>query len=316
MSQEISIDAPDPIPLDTNHIPFKEREGLDVFPDDNRMVVLLNLAHEEWRWDKEEPFKPLGVDHHSLKEAGMNWDWSMKSATKYGAKIGLPRLLDVLDRRNITTSLVLNAAAAVHYPEEVADAHDRGHEIVAHGYSEGTPPSYMSREEQREDIETTMQVIEDITGESPKGWISPGAAVNQDTLDILADNDFLFEGSLQDDELPYFIDNDGHQMVEIPFRMIGMLNDEGLYVNWETRQPLDHDFDLLKSTFDAYYQEASRRPLIYRYAVHPLYGGHPDAAHVYSQFLDYMQSFDDVWIASYGELAEYWMDEFGDGYGL
>lgn len=275
------------------------------------MIVLLNVAVEDWSWERVEPFLPAGTfvtgeeDKPSL---------TMRTTTKYEFEIGFPRILEVLDEHDITTTIVPNTVGVERYPEVIKDAFDRGHEICAHGYSEGTPPTLMSREEQREEIQRNIDIIEDVIGERPRGWVSPGADCNEDTVELLAEAGFTWHGDLHDDELPYFIDVGNHTLVEIPFRLVGMVNDLAINTSWDTRISFDEALRYLKSSFDAAYRESARRPLQFRYAVHPFVSGWSDFAHLYSEFLTYMQGYDDVWITSYGDLADYWMTEFDDGY--
>jgi len=292
-------------------MPFDDRTEVDLLPDGKRMVVLLNIAVEEWSWEKVEDFLPAGtfvldeLDKPSL---------TTRTTTKYEFEIGFPRILEVLDDHDIQTTIVANGSGIERYPDVVKDAYDRGHEICAHGYSEGTPPTLVDREDQRAEIRRNIDLIEDTVGERPRGWISPGADCNEDTVELLAEEGFLYHGDLHDDELPYFIETQEGTLVEIPFRLVGMVNDLAINTSWDTRISFDEALDYIKSSFDAAYRESARRPLQFRYAIHPFVSGWPDFANLYSDFLSYMQSYEDVWITSYGELAEYWFEHFKDGY--
>lgn len=297
--------------LDDRHVPFDHRTDVDLLPKGKRMVVLLNVAVEEWSWEEVESFLPAGtfvldeLDRPSL---------TMRTTTKYEYEIGFPRILEVLDEHNITTTIVANGSGVERYPDVIQDAFDRGHEICAHGYSEGTPPTLMDRDEQHREIRRNIELIEDVVGERPVGWISPGADCTEETVELLAQEDFLYHGDLHDDELPYFIDTDYGTLVEIPFRLVGMVNDLAINTSWDTRISFDEALEYLKSSFDAAYRESATRPLQFRYAVHPFVSGWPDFANLYSEFLGYMQGYDDVWITSYRGLAEHWDESFSDEY--
>jgi hypothetical protein len=98
--------------------------------------------------------------------------------------------------------------------------------------------------------------------------------------------------------------------------MIGNVNDYNYATFTYTSQsePIQDAVDNLTQTFDAYYRAASRTPLFFYYGTHPYVSGRPDAAYVLSEFIDHVRGYDDVWIPTYRELAEWWKDEYEDGY--
>lgn len=304
-------DDTEPLPYNERHLPFEDRTDVDVWPNGARMAVILYITPEEWRWKHKEA---LGVRGSRTLPEEPEPSLSTRSAVKYGFDVGLPRLQEILDERDVKITLPTGAAAAKRHPDPIRSFHDAGHEINGHSYSEGTPPTTMSREEQVDDIEMSLATLEEVTDERPRGWLGPAVLSNQDTVDLLLENDMDYHCDLQDDELPYFIDWNDRTLVEIPYRMVGNINDFYLYGAREHRWSPSEATDYLKDTFDAYYRRAETRPNLFIYGTHPFVSGRPDSSVVFEDFLDYMRSHDDVWLTTYSEIADWWSEQFDDGY--
>jgi peptidoglycan/xylan/chitin deacetylase (PgdA/CDA1 family) len=296
--------------LRERHYPFGDRTGAEIWPGGARMAVLIYVAVEEWHWDRKEPKGVAGA--RTIKEETVP-SLTTRSAVKYGFQVGIHRLMDILEGHGVKITMWTSGKAADDHPTVVAEMAKRGHDVDAHSYSQGSSLVLMTRDEQRADIRETVEAIERVNGRRPQGWIGPGALANLDTVELLAEEGMLYHADLQDDELPYFIDIGERTLVEIPYRMTGNVNDFFVFGS-EMRQPLGQALDYLKSAFDAYYREAGRRPLMFNYGMHPFVSGRPDCAYVFEQFLDYVMSYQDVWVPTYREVSEWWTKQYGGGY--
>jgi len=292
------------LPYESRHLPFDERDETEVWPNDARMAVTIELTPEQWEWDKQEP-----VDVHgsiNLPEESRH-SLSSQTAIKYAMDVGLPRLWEILEKRDLTATAPATGNAAVQYPETIARFQELGHEVICHSYSEGTPPTVLSREEQEKDITRTVEVLEETTGETPQGWLSPSLLCNEDTIDILGEQDFLYHCDLQDDELPYFVEKNGNTLVELPYRIVGGPSDLVFYEG-ENRYSVDEALEYFTSVFDAHYREAATRPQLFNVCIHPHISGRPDSSLVVERYLDYILGHDDIWVATYKEVAEWWAE--------
>lgn len=66
---------------------------------------------------------------------------SMISRGQFGA-VAIPRILDLLDRYQIRSSFAVPGHTAYAYPRLVAEIHDRGHELVHHGWVHENPADF------------------------------------------------------------------------------------------------------------------------------------------------------------------------------
>jgi len=295
-----------PFPFPVRRLPYDHRKGADIWPDGARMAVLIYTCPEEWEWNRLEPMGPKGPFVLAGEKVP---SLSTCSAVQFGYEVGLRRLRDILKQHDLKITLGTTGNAAERHPEIIAELSGLGHDVAAHGYSEGTPPTCLNRDEQREDIRKTVAAIEKVTGRRPRGWWSPAALCNTDTIELLAEAGLLYHGDLQDDELPYFIDVNGRTLIEIPYNMVGNVNDYDIFLNH--RRSIGENLGYMTAAFDAYYEAAGVTPLYMIWGTHPYVSGRADAAYVFSKFLDYVQRRRDVWLPTYTQLAEWWQDRFG-----
>ena len=298
-------------PYEARHLPFDKRKGLQVWPNGARMAVLIYTVAEEWDWEAaSEPQPPPPVIAGARSHGATCL--SNRTCVNYAFEVGLRRYRDIMKAHGLRSTIWTTGNSVEQHPEIVRELHEDGFELGGHGYSEGVLLGFQSREDQQENIKKSMELLQSITGERPAGWLGPAASASVDTIDLLAEEGFLYNGDLQDDELPYFIDINGKTLLEIPYRMQGNLNDHLLFSfhSMSVRAALE----FLRESFDAHYREASVRPLVLNYGTHPFVSGRADTASVLSGFLDYVQEHNDVWLCTYREMADWWTSNYASGY--
>ena len=88
------------------------------WPGGARMAVMLLLLHE---WESvPAPRRPMP------KAAHHTFDYLALGAREYGARLGIWRLLDVLDRRNVKATVITSGLVAELFPESVREVKARG----------------------------------------------------------------------------------------------------------------------------------------------------------------------------------------------
>ena len=98
-------------------------------------------------------------------------DWLTWSQREYGARVGIFRLLDVLDRFAVTPSVALGSAASKRYPELVDELVRRSACFLAHGtYATRRITSRMSEADERAFIVESRDAVRAAAGDAPLGW--------------------------------------------------------------------------------------------------------------------------------------------------
>lgn len=134
------------------------------------------------------------------------------SRGEYGARVGVPRVLDLLDRHDVTATFFTPGHTIESYPEVSGEIHDRGHDVQHHGWRHTSPRAFDSREAERADVARGIEAIRDLTGSPPSGYRSPSWDFSPHTLDVLRDLGFAWDSSLMGhDFAPYYL----HETVDV-----------------------------------------------------------------------------------------------------
>lgn len=173
-----------------------------IWPNDTRCVVMLG-------------FDVDGVSGAIYQNPDSAHLPSFMSMREYGPSVATPRILDLLDDYDIKASFYVPGYVAETHEELVLDIKSRGHELAHHGYMH-EPPATLTREQEAEVLDKGIAIIERITGEKPLGYRSPSWELSEHSLSLLVQRGFLYDSSLMGNDIPYLVDADGSQIVEIP----------------------------------------------------------------------------------------------------
>lgn len=137
----------------------------------------------------------------------------------YGPRTGVPRILQMLDRRSIRATFFVPGYTAERWPDVVRAIRDGGHEIGHHGYLHES-----SREADQQTEEARMlrglDALERIAGIRPTGYRAPMWEVSYALPGILARHGFRYDSSLMDADVPYRLASsyaaDASSIIELP----------------------------------------------------------------------------------------------------
>lgn len=228
---------------------------------------------------------------------------AVMSQGAYGPKVGVPLILDFLDRNRIKSTFFIPGWTAERYPDVIAEIHRRGHEIGHHGYlHEGLEGR--SREEEEEILEKTSRILADITGERPVGYRAPLYEITHETVGLLRAHGFLYATNLQDTLWPY-LHPGTPPIVELPTTWI---LDDGPYFAYGIRPPLYRQIYPPPAVLSVWKEEfRGMYPLggAYMLILHPQYTGRPSRLLMLQELVDYMRAQPGVWFAQGVELARH-----------
>jgi peptidoglycan/xylan/chitin deacetylase (PgdA/CDA1 family) len=127
---------------------------------------------------------------------------AMLSRGEYGARVGVPRLLDLLGRTGISATFFIPGHTIESFPAAVEAILAAGHEVAHHSYAH-VDPSQQTPDAERRDMERALLALERV-GVAPLGFRSPSADYSAVTLALIDEYDFLYDSSLMaDDFRPY-----------------------------------------------------------------------------------------------------------------
>lgn len=227
-----------------------------------------------------------------------------ESMYEYGSRAGVWRLLNIFDKHEIKTTFFACGRALEKNPKVGAEITRRGHEPCSHGYR-WVDHCNLSREEQREDMLKSIEIIRKTTGERPLGWYPRMASPVSRELAV-EEGGFLYDSVTYNEDLPYFVEVSGKKFLTITYSLD---NNDGRY--WSIVAEPDQFLRYLKASFDQLYEEAQESPKMMSVGLHCRISGLPARARAVDQFIAYAKSFPDVWFARRIDIARFWWENFG-----
>lgn len=128
---------------------------------------------------------------------------AMLSRGEYGARVGVPRILDLLAAHDIPATFFVPGHTAESFPDSVESILQAGHELAHHSYDH-QDPSTQTPDEERLSLERGLAVLGRFVADPPIGYRSPSWDYSAATLSLLVEYGFLYDSSLfADDFHPY-----------------------------------------------------------------------------------------------------------------
>lgn len=131
-------------------------------------------------------------------------------------RIAVKRIVDMYRRYGIRQTFFFPAWCMETYPDLVDLILADGHEIAHHGYIHESPNKQASRDDERYWLEKGIETIERMTGRRPRGWRAPLYHFSQYSADLLIEAGFLYDASLMGDDVPYVLQTDKGEIIELP----------------------------------------------------------------------------------------------------
>lgn len=227
---------------------------------------------------------------------------------QYGNRVGVPRILTLLEKYGATASFYVPAVTAMLYPDEQKRIVDGGHEIGIHGWIHELN-SVLAIDDERDLMLRSLDAIEKITGQRPYGLRSPSADFSENTLRLLQETGLEYDSSLgaDDDCYELLINDKPSGIVEVPFEWV---RDDAVYFMMNRFQglrpytPPADVFDIFKRELDAAYAEGG----FFNLTMHPHIITYRSRIWIVEEIIKYAQSLGDVWFASHGEVARWVRD--------
>lgn len=228
----------------------------------------------------------------------------LMSQGAYGWKVGIQRVLALLDRYGIKATFFIPGLVAEQRPAVVHDVLARGHEVAHHSYSHRWIVN-LKPEEEREEMQKGMEVLSSLTGRRPRGWRSPAAEFSEITLDLIQEYGFDYSSNFFDDDSPYLLEIGGKRtdIVELPFRWV--LDDAPFFqysivLPGRTLQAPSAVLEAWKSEFDVLYAE-DRMLMV---GMHPEIIGQPSRIKVLEGLIEHALAHPKVWIGRCDEISD------------
>jgi peptidoglycan/xylan/chitin deacetylase (PgdA/CDA1 family) len=261
----------------------------------------------------EEGSEMGAVEGDRQREMQAEWTYPAKpderelvneSMFEYGSRVGVWRIMRILDKYDATCTIFASALALERNPEVARAFVGHGYDMVGHGYR-WVPHYGMSAEQEREEIRKTRESIQRTTEQRILGWFTRPLQTLH-TRRILAEEGFLYDSGAFNDDLPYF-----EKVGDKPFLVVPYSLDQNDIRFWKNQLFTANDFfEYQRDAFDTLYEEGATRPKMMSVGLHNRVIGRPGRAQGLDRFLAHVRKFPGVWIANRNAIAKFWLENF------
>ncbi|OBB33075.1 polysaccharide deacetylase [Mycolicibacterium peregrinum] len=259
------------------------------WPGGARVAVYIGLNVEHFLVDR--PSTSIWPGTAELTPDALNYGWR-----DYGARVGIWRTIEALDRHGIRPSVLLNTSVIEHHPQIVAAGVERNWAWLAHGQTNSILHTGLGVDEERRILTSIADDIADATGRRPLGWMGPGLTETAHTPDLLAELGFHYVLDWTNDDQPYPLTVPG--MFSVPYSV--ELNDLLIFGKGFTGG------EFVQVVIDQYEQlhaDSATSGRVMALALHPFVIGQPFRHKYFDQVLQFLAAQPDVWLTTSDEIA-------------
>jgi peptidoglycan/xylan/chitin deacetylase (PgdA/CDA1 family) len=246
-------------------------------------------------------------DHETneLRDGGQSI--SRLSWGQYGNRVGVPRILKLLEQYAVKATFFVPAVTALLHQNEQRRVVAEGHEVGTHGWIHEIN-SRLPYQVERDLMFRSADALEKVTGSRPVGLRTPSWDFSQHTMTIERELGLLYDSSLMADEDPYelLLDGEPTGIVEVPVEWI---RDDAAYLVMHRFQslrpytPPADVFDIFRREFDGAREDGG----LFQLTMHPHVIGARSRIWILEELLRCAKA-ENVWFATHAEVAAYVKD--------
>ena len=241
-----------------------------------------------------KPFRPPGGLERPYP------DYRYYTHRDYGNRVGIFRIMKLLDKLGIKASVTMNSAVAERYPFLLNEVTRRGWEIIANGvdmahlHHGGLP-----EDEEAGWIKQSLETLRRLSGQPVTGWMSPGKSESHATPDLLAAEGIEYVCDWINDDMPYPLKTKSGSLYSMPHSH--EIDDRVILLQYHHSE---RDFtDQVQDQFDTLYREADTQGgRIMAITLHPWVIGQPYRMKPLEEALSHIMNHEGVWSASASEI--------------
>ncbi|WP_281558894.1 allantoinase PuuE [Thalassomonas sp. RHCl1] len=230
---------------------------------------------------------------------------SMESMYEYGSRAGFWRLHRLFERYQVPVTVFGVTMAMQRNPDALAAMLESNWEIASHAHR-WIHYQDMSEDQERELINTSINLHQELTGAKPAGWYTGRTSPN--TLKLIAErDDILYCADSYADDLPYWDRFYSKPLLIVPYTLD--TND----MRFATPQGFNSGeqfYQYLKDAFDVLYAEGEVAPKMLSIGLHCRLIGRPARMAALQRFIEYVLSHEKVWLTTREDIAKHWIKHF------
>jgi peptidoglycan/xylan/chitin deacetylase (PgdA/CDA1 family) len=272
--------------------PITERPPL-TWPGGARVAVYVGLNVEHFLLDHASTSIWPGTA--DLTPDALNYGWR-----DYGARVGIWRTIDSLDRHGLRPSVLLNSSVIDHYPQIIEAGVQRNWTWLAHGRTNSVLHTSMTVAQERHLLAEVADAIVDAIGSRPRGWMGPGLTETHHTPELLAELGFEYVLDWTNDDQPYPLTTPG--MISVPYSV--ELNDLLIFGKGTTGPEF---VQMVKDQYEQLHADSATSGRVMALALHPFVTGQPFRHRYLDEALGYLAGRADAWLTTSDDIATHFL---------
>lgn len=219
----------------------------------------------------------------------------------YGNRVGLWRMLEVLDAFELRCTTSLSISVYEHYPEIFEACESRGWDTLCHGVYNTRYHWGLSEPVERAYIQDCVDTYRRLTGRQLQGWFGPATSLTVNTPDLVAEAGISYYTDWFHDDQPFPIEVRQGSLISVPYSID--LNDFILERGNTDAAGFER---MIRDYFDTVYAEGEQQPRVMAIALHPFIMGQPHRIRHLRAALAHVCGHDRVWLATGAEIADWY----------
>jgi allantoinase len=227
----------------------------------------------------------------------LNYAWR-----DYGVRVGIWRMMEVMEKYGVKGTVALNSDVCKHYPRIIEEGKKLGWEWMGHGTNNSTLMNAQSEAEERTLIKEVVATITKSVSEAPRGWLSPALSETVSTLDILAENGIEYVGNWTNDDQPYAMRVKKGSMIAMPYSV--EINDIPALL--DLHQSPEYFGQMICDQFDVLYEDGAKTGRVMSICLHPFLVGYPHRSKYFAKALAHVTSRQEIWLTTGSEIVDWY----------
>ncbi len=267
------------------------------------LCVIITLEHLEWEPPEGSYISPSLSGGYGNRPHPDVTRWSHR---EYGHRVGVFRILEVLERHGITPTVAMDVLTARHYPFVAKHCLKIGAELIGHGYSVNRMiTSRMTVNEERSHITESLATLRDLTGSTPQGWLGPEYGESPRTPALLAEAGVRYLCDWVNDEQPYVLKVPKGKLYALPVTY--PLDDvEAL---WDRRLEVGRWGRMIVEAFTQLRKDGARNGRLLVLNLHPWMTGQAFRIKHLDQALGQVLSSEATWTATGSQIVNWYAQQ-------
>ncbi|SVA58702.1 uncharacterized protein METZ01_LOCUS111556 [marine metagenome] len=293
-----------------DYVPIIDREPFKL-PDGARVAVMpyINIEH----FPADIPGTALIPGTQGFSPDPLNYGWR-----DYGNRVGLWRMMELMDKVGMRGTVCLNSEIIREYPRIIEEGMARDWAFIGHGINNapanfiGNAPDGqgghipLDEDKERSIISTVCNTMEEALGRKTKGWLSPFLTHTDNTPKILEENGVEYLCDYTADDHPFRFNTPKNNLIAVPYTV--EINDIPAFLNLGVSS--EAFGDMIIDQFDVLYEEGATNARCMPICLHTFHVGQPNKFKHLKRAFEYIAGHDDVLLTTGDDINDWYREQY------